>query len=894
MPPSNPRSRLIPSRQHLYRLMLAGLFCLSLGLGLLVNHHPARSTEPAVSGVEQQVQQGVERYQQGDFQGAIAPWQAALEYYQQHPNPANEAIVLENLARTYQSLGQTSAAIATWQQVTEHYRQLQSRPSAQSTRYQQQLGRSLTEQAQAYMRIGQSRKAAALLCGSLGGLETCTEGSALAIAQATADLLGQTAALGSLGQVHRIMGDYEQSNAYLNAALASAQQLGDPVLEAATYSDLGATASSQALVRYRQARSAEPLGDLERASSLNSQGQKFDQAALQYFQQSLARQIPPLNQVRVTLALIPVYDRTGMTTAAQQARQQAQQLLSRLPNTQEKVLATIDLAQMLVPTSARQPQSIRQCPGAEAIAAAEQLLHQASDTATQIGDRRSQSFALGELGRLSECRGALPEALKLTQQARVAAEREFDSRYLWEWQAGRILQQQAQPDAAIQAYKESVATLETIRDDILVANRDVQFDFRDTIEPLYRQLVNLQLTQGKPSELIPAPVENQSDGLSQVLITLDSLKLAELQNYFGNDCVLTARSVDLVAPKQLLTQGDRAAVLSTVMLDERTAVILTLPDGSRQYEWIPLSRSQLTERVNDYRRGLEIDFRRYDPLPAQRLYNLLVRPFEAVLTAEQVETLVFVQDNILRSVPMSALHDGNQFLIQRYAIAYTPSLQLTSLNPFNLRGLRALAVGLTTASPADSAAGFFAALGNVESEINAVKEQLPDSVTLTGSEFLLKNMEQVLDSGDFPILHIATHGIFGTESDDTFLVTGDRPDNKLTLTRLDHLLRQVKPERPVELLVLTACTTAVGDDRAALGLAGVAAQAGVRSVLASLWFVNDTATARLIGTFYKNVNTPQVSKARALQQAQIQLIEAEGEFSRPAYWAPFVLIGNWL
>jgi len=894
MPSPKPRLRFTPCRHRFRRLLLTGLFCLSLVFGLLVSHLPASSSESSSTAVEQQVQQGVALYQQGDFQAAIAPWQAALEYYRQHPNLANEAIVLENLARAHQTLGQTAEAIASWQQVIDRYRQLQASSSTQRTNYVQQLGRSLTEQAQAYLRVGQTRKAVALLCGSVEGLDTCTASSALAIAQVAEDLLGKTAALGSLGQAHRLMGDYEQSNTYLKAALATAQQLGDPVLEAATYSDLGATAASQAVGRYRQANSAEPLGDMVRASNLRTQGKEFDQDAIQYLQQSLAQPIPPSNRLRVLLAIIPAYDRTGLATAAQQSRQETQDLLWQLPNTQEKALATIDLAQLLTPVSPRQPRPSSRCPIVEVIAPAEQLLQQAVATASQIGDRRSQSFALGELGRLSECRGAYAEALDLTQQARVAAEREFDSRYLWEWQVGRILQEQAQPAAAIQAYEKSVATLETIRDDILVANRDVQFDFRDTIEPLYRQLVSLRLDQGKPSVLLPAPTDNQLDGLSQVLTTLDSLKLAELQNYFGNDCVLSARSVDLVAPQQLLTQGDRAAVLSTVMLDERAAVILTLPDGSRQYEWIPLTRAQLTERVNDYRRGLEIDFRRYDPLPAQALYDWLVRPFETALAAAQVETLVFVQDDILRSVPMSALHDGNQFLIQRYAIAYTPSLQLTSLNPLESRGLRALAVGLTTTSPVDSDAGFFAPLSNVDAEILAIKTELPDSVTLTGTEFRLQNLEQALESDDFPILHIATHGIFGTESDDTFLVTGDIPNNKLTLTGLDRLLRRVKPERPVQLLVLTACTTAVGDDRAALGLAGIAAQAGVRSVLASLWFVNDAATSELMGSFYTGLKTPHIGKAKALQQAQIKLIDAGGEFSRPAYWAPFVLIGNWL
>jgi CHAT domain-containing protein len=335
-------------------------------------------------------------------------------------------------------------------------------------------------------------------------------------------------------------------------------------------------------------------------------------------------------------------------------------------------------------------------------------------------------------------------------------------------------------------------------------------------------------------------------------------------------------------------------LLSTVVLEDQTAVILTLPDGSRKYEWISLTQSRLTEEINAYRRDLEVDFRRYNPQQAQRLYELLIRPFEDVLAEANVETLVFVQDGILRSVPMSALHDGTQFLIQKYAVAYTPSLELTSLNPLNPQDLRALAAGLTTESPTDSEAGFFTALDNVEAEILAIKAELPDSVTLLGSEFSLEQLENTLASDDFPILHIATHGVFGTEADDTFLVTGENPENKLTLTDLDRLLRQVKADRSVELLVLTACTTAVGDDRAALGLAGVAAQAGVRSVLASLWFVNDAATASLVETFYDSLKNVQVSKAKALQQAQIKLIETQGEFARPAYWAPFVLVGSWL
>ncbi|MFQ3629929.1 MAG: CHAT domain-containing protein, partial [Cyanobacteriota bacterium] len=685
-------------------------------------------------------------------------------------------------------------------------------------------------------------------------------------------------------------------------ALNVASTLDDRSLLAATYSNLGALKTRQAVVRYRQANSAEPLGDVQRAKRLRDEGRSLDQAALQDFQQSLNLATQPAEQLRALLDAIPAYDRTGNAAAAQNARQSVKALLNQLPTSQDTLLAALDWVRLLMPASPQQPIARSQCLTSVANPAvnpavnndAKEMLNSTVNAAEKLGDRRSLSFALGELGHWYECQKEYPKALAITQDARIAGENEYDSRYLWEWQAGRILQAQGQTNEAIAAYERSIATLEIIRDDILIANRDIQFDFRDSIDPVYRQLVTLRLKQGKPSELLPPASSDRPDSLSRALATLDSLKLAELQNYFGDDCVLTSRNVDLTVAQKLLTQGDRTAVISTVVLDDQTAVLLALPNGDRQYEWINLDRQTLRDEINAYRRGLEVDFRAYDPQPAQKLYDQILRPFESLLRQQQVETLAFVQDDILRSVPMSALHDGTQFLIQKYAIAYTPSLQLTSPVSLDRGNLRALAAGLTDISPPDSEAGSFSPLFYVGEELDAILSELPRSQTLTGSAFRLDNLTQTLFSNNFPILHIATHGIFGTEAEDTFLVTADPPENKLTLNQLDRLLRGVDPDRPVQLLSLTACTTAVGDDRAALGLAGVAAQAGVRSVLASLWFVNDAATSDLIKGFYADLKNPGLSKAKALQQAQIKLIEAGGKFARPAYWAPFILVGNWL
>jgi CHAT domain-containing protein len=247
-----------------------------------------------------------------------------------------------------------------------------------------------------------------------------------------------------------------------------------------------------------------------------------------------------------------------------------------------------------------------------------------------------------------------------------------------------------------------------------------------------------------------------------------------------------------------------------------------------------------------------------------------------------------VQDGILRSVPMAALHDGNQFLIERYAIATTASLTLTNPRPLQRKGLRALALGLTQSVEIEGQK--FGALANVDAETQTIERILPGSRRLLDLDFTSKTLTTELDRSNYPIIHIATHGQFGNEPNDTFLVTGDK--KKLTINILDDILRSVNVESPIELLSLTACTTAVGDDRAALGLAGVAAQAGAKSVLASLWLIEDNTTAKLVDSFYSSLReeTSKLSKAEALQKAQLSILK---ERPHPAYWAAFTLIGNW-
>ncbi|NET57338.1 MAG: CHAT domain-containing protein, partial [Symploca sp. SIO2E6] len=406
--------------------------------------------------------------------------------------------------------------------------------------------------------------------------------------------------------------------------------------------------------------------------------------------------------------------------------QQTLHLLQQLPDSHDKIHAAIDLATLEQPVTSTDTSSPpNPCGQLLLPQQAEPLLQQAVSIAQNLEDYRAESFALGKLGHLYECRKDYPQALELTQQARWIANQNLstkDSLYLWEWQAGRIFQAQGQETEAINAYQQAIATLNHIRNDLLIAERDLQFDFRDAVNPLHREFAQLRLERAK---LIPKDSQKYPEELKSALETIDSLKLAELQNYFGNDCDLILISQERV--DELV--GENTAVFSSIILSDRTAILVSLPNGEKRLNWIDTNSKDLREQINQFRRGLE---RRSDPIynpkPAQELYNEIIAPFADDLKSNQIETLVFIQDGILRSIPMAALHDGEQFLIENYAIATTPSLHLTNPQALNRDKLRVLALGLSEASQINEQK--FSALSNVKAELEAVKAQFPGSTTL--------------------------------------------------------------------------------------------------------------------------------------------------------------------
>lgn len=863
-------------RRFLVILCLISFTC-SLWFGL-PRHVGAQSPNAS-----QLVQQGIERHQVGDFRGAIEDWQKALNSYQQNHNSAHEAIVLENLARAYQQLGQPEQAISHWDKVIAYYRPIGNL---------QLVGRSLTEQAQAYNSLGQPKKAIALLCNPDQD-DNCSSGSALQIARATSDIMGEVAALGSLGDTIRLLGNYESAIAKLEKSLELAKKLNNPALSVSVLNSLGNAHISLAQVKYQRANSAAQRGDRQ-AEKLRKDAKQADADALKYLQSSLdiARSHSDIqSEMRSLVRLIPLYYRSNAITEAAKSLQQATKELERLPDSRARVYATIDIVRLLQPVANEATPSKTRCLTPDILPKATVMLKDAVAVAQRLEDFRAESFALGELGHIYECRQEYSQALLITNRARLVAQQDLkaeDSLYLWEWQSGRILKAEGKTTEAISAYEQAINTLETIRREILTANRDIQFDFRDTIEPIYRDLVALRLSFEQPIQTASKSLlsKDSKDNFRFILKTIDSLKLAELQNYFGNDCILTA------IQQEVETAGDATtAFFNTIVLEDKTAVILSLPGGQKKFSWITIQRQDLIDRINEFRRGLERFRDNYDTTPAKEVYDWLIRPFAKDLQQAGIKTLVFIQDGILQSVPMAALYDDEQkqFLIQQYAIATTPSINLTDTKPLSRQDLRVLALGLSQAATVDGKT--FPPLANVLREITEVILNITGK-KLLDDDFTSSRIKTELSEKVYPIIHIATHGEFGSEPQDTFIVTGK--NQKLTFNELDQQIKSVtRNTQLLELLTLTACKTAVGDERSTLGLAGVAVQAGARSALASVWAISDTATVQIATDFYTLFKSRNVTKAQALQAAQKALIEGK-QYTHPYYWSPFILIGNWL
>ncbi len=831
------------------------------------------------------------------------------------------AATLDIQAHGQLATGATEAAVKTWQQAIKLNQEM-SNPVG--------VMQSQINQSQAWQDLGQSPRACQVL---LNALEITNSDCQISEAQLqnlpnTPPLNLQAIALRSLGNVLRINGRAEESRQVLLKSFQLAEKSGNNQEIGKIYLSLGNTA--RALGNKNNTKISSNLEDKPVSCTTEITSEKnfpFYQQAASCYQQAAAMG-NKLDAVQAQINLLDLFNQTQQWDKIPALVAQIQTSLDSLALSRNAISSRLKFAQNLIclqfigtmpsltqkdlalvspvvqqcsafsssletdknsdpklfqipPLSRNLPIIDSSSPSLSKISSWDEinqsltLVLQQSQT---LGDKRNQANALGYLGAIAQLQGNIQSAEQLTKQALqpISAYNFPDITYRWQWQLGRLYQSQGRTQEAIAAYGLAYQTLQSLRQDLVTTNPDIQYTFRDSVEPVYHEFVDLLLQKENPDQ---ATLKKARD-------IIESLQLAELNNFFREACLETT-------PQQVDQIDTQAAVFYSIVLRDRLAVILSLPNQPLEYYATnqALTREQggqiiVEQIVDNLFATLTPYIASIDPLkPNQTLYDWLIRPAEAKLTKNGIKTLVFVLDGALRGIPVAALHDGQQYLIEKYNLALTPGLQLFSSQTVASTNLNVLVGGLT-----ESRQGF-AALPGVKQEVKEIANSVSAEVLLDAN-FTRDRLENQVQTQNFPIVHLATHGQFSSQADQTFLITWDK---KINVKNLDQLLKERDKitQNPIELLILSACQTATGDKRAALGLAGVAVRSGARSTLATLWSIQDQSTADFMTEFYQAINQPNVSKVQALRQAQLSLLHSP-QYQNPYYWAPFVLVGNWL
>jgi CHAT domain-containing protein len=689
-------------------------------------------------------------------------------------------------------------------------------------------------------------------------------------------------ALARRGEAYRVEGHLRDASSDLQMALAKAEQNNDLALIAASSGALGNLAFTS-----RRTASAEPLLKRSRdlasrlrdpaigAASENDLGNLYastgrsTEAARAYVNAiadaETAHDDALVATAQTNAARLAFRRKDIASGTALLAR--AVDTLQRMPPSYSRGMALVSAGSAVFENDGGIPPDLR--------AFAYRAFRMAAETAEALQNLTLSSLAQGSLAHLYEREGRFDEASGLTDRAAFVAQQASapELSFRWNWQRARLAHQRGQTELALTSYRRAVAALEGVRQDIPVEYRDGRSSYRTTFGPVYLEFSDLLLRKASSDPARATVFINEARD------TIERLKVSELQDYFRDACVTSffakRRSIETIAPG--------TAVLYPVALPDRLELLVSFGDEQRQFT-STIPAANLREEVQRFRELLEKRTTNEYLVPARQLYDRIISPIEPALAAHHIDTLVIVPDYALRAIPFAALHDGSGFLRDRYATAIAPALHLTEPRPLHRRSSTALVLGISK-----SVQGF-AELPNVEREVAAVHE-IEGGQQLLNDAFSRARFEGELKQLPYNVVHIASHGQFGDDPSRTFVLAFD---GRLTMDDLERGIKfGERRDEALELLVLSACETASGDDRAALGLAGVALKAGARSALATLWYISDKATGDLVVNFYGGLRSGKISKARALQEAQRSLA-ADPRYAHPAYWAPFLLIGNWL
>jgi CHAT domain-containing protein/tetratricopeptide (TPR) repeat protein len=870
----------------------------------------------------------------GEYPKAIEYENKSLQIMLQIGNKQGEGVTYGNLGNTYYALGEYQKAI-------EYLNK--------SLQIALQLG-SKQGEGTVYGNLG-------IVYLSLGNYQKAIEyqNKRLKIALQTSDKQGEGNAYGNLGNAYKNLGDYQKAIEYQNKRLQIALQIGDKQGESQVYGNLGiayyALGSYQQAIEYHQKalqidlqihdKKGEGqdygnlgvvysyLGDFPKAIDYHNkrlqialqigdragEGSAYGNLATIYLAQGEYQKAMEYQNKRLQIAL-QIGDKQGegqvygnLGTAYEKLKrydealllqQKAIAIFSELGNKQDLYYPQWTIARIL---NAQEKPDL-------AILFYKQAINTIQATKERIRDLdpalkksfgESKSILYRELADLLLKQGRVLEAQKVFDLLKEQETIEYLRSALRSSATGANAQLNDSEQKLWQEYTSSILGKELKlyqqRSEIAAQMKRIPVDERDNNSTYQALKLKFKEAQEKVDALTPA----FSIFLKQAAASLKS-----------SDAPATAEQLqkDVDKYKNLLTNR-KAALISPLVLPDRLELILLTPNLKPLQRTVKISKAELDRLVLRLRQNLANP--RGDMLmDLQQLYQWLVAPFEPeiqqLLKDKTIDTLAFAPDDNLRLIPMAALHDGKQYLIEKLPIGVID--RLSTLADKSSSPSQMLAMGL---SKSQSQYPEFSALPGVSEEVRSIGKLYKKPVLLD-ERFTKEQLKEalVIATGDGQplMLHIATHASFGVNKEKTFILMFK---DKLTLDDLQGL-----ELRNVSLLTLSACETASTDGRSGIGLASVAeASGGAQSVLGSLWPVNDLSTSLLMQRLYANLKAG-MPKAKALQQAQLTLIQGQtsansptdprggvvplpkgtspsttSTFSHPFYWAPFILMGDW-
>ena len=850
------------------------------------------------------------------LQQAIRKWEQALPFWQKMGNKEQEALLNLSLGRLYSDLGFKAKALAYYNQALTLYQALKDREGEATT---------LNNIGHVYSALGEKQKA----------LDYYQQ--ALPLSRAVGDRAGEAITLNNIGVVYDDSGEKQKALDFYQQALPLRLAVGDRAGEATTLNNIGGVYDAlgekqKALDYYQQSLPlSRAVGDRTgEARTLNNISSVYDdlgekQKALDYLQQSLplSQAVGDRSQEATTLNNIGrVYDALGEKQKALDYYQQALPLFRALAYRFGEA-ATLNNIGLVYSDLGEKQKAL-------------DYYQQALTLSRAVGNRSGEATTLNNIAAL----------LQKQKQPQLAIIFYKQSVNVYETLRGDIkgLSKELQ-----QTYTESVAyTYRNLSD--LLLEQDRILEAQRVLDLLKVQELDdyLQTVRGNnntekgiaklpPEQKIDAGIEsvlakavNIGQEISQLqerrklngkLTPSEEKQLAQLweqqekivenfNKFIESPEVLAlidqlkpqTRSADLLnrlgdlgsLPDNLKKLDQNAVLLYPLILEDRLEIILTTPDSPPVRRTVKVSKKELNQTISQFRSSLSniADSKK----PAQKLYEWLINPIENDLKTAQAKTIIYAPDSQLRYIPLAALYDGKQWLIERYRINNITAASLTDFNTKPELKMQILAAAFTQGryqfkigeQPFD-----FSGLRFAGKEINQLAKTVAATTKFIDTDF---NPQIIPQMDSYTIVHWATHAAFVPGSpEQSFVLFGD--GTPVTLT--DMKKWQFKN---LDLIVLSGCETGLGGNFGTgieiLGLGYQLQSAGARAVIASLWSVDDGGTQVLMNNFYANLKTGKYSKAEALQKAQISLINSNNQqkkdLSHPYYWSPFILIGNGL